>query len=405
MTVILVLLAHGANSTTAQGAKLQFGDLAIVPGLSLSAEHDDNIYLGNGDNTREEQETSDWIMHVIPSISLDFKLPDRGTLAAGYMADLAYYDDNDDNDWKRHVATLLLDYTAPGGIILGVDNEFVHTEDPYSSENEFALGVPQVKRWYDDLNTKVGYDFSDQFKLLGYYNFYKQNYDDEIDFSQDYKSDEFGAGAAIRLFPQTWGFLRYHYGQRDYFTHPKASGVTSKNDADFDWHRANAGLTWDATAKLSGELNLGYQWKNYDNRADVEGNKYDDKETWIASTYVTFEATPLATLSTSLTRALRDTGSDTNEYFEDTGAGLNLAYVFREKFTFNVGGSYAYHDYNEPKNKKRNDNNYRGAIGVDYEIQDWISVGTMYQYWEKDSNYSENDFEDNRFTFKVSFVY
>ena len=405
MTSAMVFLACFPTQQTAYGARLQFGDLAVIPGITLVGEYDDNIYLGNGDNNDAEKEQSDYIAHIKPAVALDYKLPARGTLTAGYEGDFAYYDDNDENDWKRHQGTLNLNYLAPSGLILGADNRYVNTEDPYSSENEYRLGVAQVERWDYTLKTKLGWDFSDQFRILGYYNFYKQLYDDDVDFSQDYKSNEVGAGTELRLAPMTWGFIRYHYGERDYLSHPGQYNVTDSNDADHDWHRVNTGVTWDATAKLSGEVNFGYQWRTYDNDADPDGRGYDDKNTWIASTFVAFKASPVATLSSSVTRALRDEGADTNDYFTDTGVGLTLVYVFREKTTFSVGGSYARHDYNEPSNKEREDDNYKAKLGVDYLIQDWISVGAGYQYWEKDSNYSAEGFEDNRAWGKVTLVY
>jgi hypothetical protein len=288
---------------------------------------------------------------------------------------------------------------------LGINNLFVNTEDPYSSENEYRLGLLQVERWYDELKTKIGYDFSDQFKLLAYYNFYEQDYDADIDFSQDYKYHEFGAGTQIRLRPKTWGFVRYHYGERDYYTHPAGTGVTDSNDSDFDWHRVNVGLTWDAAAKVGGELNLGYQWKNYDNPTDVNGNSYDDEDTWIAQTLISFDATPTTALGLGLTRAPRESGAHTNEYFEDTGISLNLQQVIMEKVFLSVGGIYSNHDYNVPKLKEREDDNYKAKIDIEYQIQDWLSAGVGYEYWEKDSNYGEYDFTDNRFMVSVNLVY
>ena len=403
--LVATLLICPTTSAMAQGGRIHFGDLEITTGMAVRGNYDDNIYLGNGSNKTTELEESDWITHIIPSLLLDYALPDRGSLSLGYKGDFAYYADNDQNDWTRHQVTSILNYLPPGGLIFEVDNLFIDTEDPYSSENQYRLGAPQVERWYDRLKTKAGCEFNEQFRLLGYYNFYKQDYDHVIDFSQDYKSHEFGAGVHMRLFPQTWSFLRYHYGERDYFTHPEGTGVTESNDSDFDWHRVNGGLTWDATAKLSGELNFGYEWKDYDNEFDVDNNRYDDKETWIASTFLSFKATPVATLSVSVTRALRETGSATNEYFEDTGVGVNLAYVFRSKTTVHVGGLYSSNDYNVPVDKQREDDNYKAKISLDYQIQDWLSVGIGYQYWEKDSNYPGNDFTDNRFMVSVNLVY
>jgi hypothetical protein len=405
LVLVTGVLMLSSTYAMAQGGRIHSGDLKIIPGITIQGVYDDNIFLGNGDNTPFEEEESDWITHVMPSLLFDYSLAERGSIDFGYKGDFAYYNDNDENDWNRHEGIFQLNYDSPGGLILGVDNLFVDTEDPYSSENEFRIGQPQIERWYDRLNTTIGFDFSDQFKLFAYYNFYKQDYDEDIDFTQDFKYHEFGAGAQVRLHPKTWGFARYHYGEQDYYTHRGL--VTDSNDSDFDWHRVNFGLTWDADAKVGGELNFGYQWKDYDNSIDAATppNPYDDKNTLIAETLITYEASPTTALGLGLTRALREVGGSTNAYFEDTGISLNLQQVMVEKLTLNVGVVYSENDYNEPEPKEREDDNFKAKIDFNYQIQDWLSAQAGYQYWDKDSNYDSFEFTDNQLMISLSIVY
>jgi len=209
----------------------------------------------------------------------------------------------------------------------------------------------------------------------------------------------------MRLLPKTWGFFRYYFGERDYFTHPAATGVTESNDADFDWNRVNFGLTWESGAKLEGELNFGYQLMDYENTVDVEGDRYDAKDTWIAATSITYTATPTIGLSLRLTRALRETGASDNEYFEDTGIGVNMKKMIQSKFILTVGGVYSVNDYNTPLARPREDDNYRVNIGLDYLIRERLTAGIDYRYEKKDSNYSENDYTDTRFIISFSAVY
>ena len=158
-------------------------------------------------------------------------------------------------------------------------------------------------------------------------------------------------------------------------------------------------------AKLSGELNLGYQWNEYDNRTDVNGNAYEDKNTWIAATSVTHAATPTTAIAMSITRALRQTGSETNEYFEDTGIGLSLWKKILAKWSLVAGVAYSVNDYNMPLNNAREDDNYNANVGIDYRIREWLSAGAGYRYKKKDSNYTENDYTDNQFLISIRGVY
>lgn len=389
----------------AQGGKITIGKLKVIPGISLESEHDDNIYLGNGTNNTTELEESDWITHAKPSILFDYSFGDRGGFSLGYRGDLAYYSDNDQNDWQTHRGVYKLDYRSPGGLIIGLSDIYTDAEDPYSTDTQYKLGVPNTKRWNNNLRTKLGYDFSNRFKLFAFYNNYQQDYDLVTDYSQDYYDNEYGVGANVRLLPKTWGFARYHYGKRNFFSHPAGTGSNMANDADSDWQRVNVGFGWDPGAKLSGELNFGYQWKDYDNLQDITGNRYEDKNTWIANTLLTFEATSTTTLIFTILRALRESGSNTNEYFEDTGIGLNVIQKLYRKLTLNLNGSYSKNDYNVPVVNKREQDNYRGSIRLRYDIQKWLSAGVSYLYSKKDSNYQIDEYTDNRVGFSLSLVY
>ncbi len=407
ISCLVVGLLFCLNSVVmAEAGNIQFGNLKIIPSITVQEVYDDNIYLQNGSNRTTELKESDWITHIKPGIVLDYTIPGkRGKIDLGYQGDLAYYRDNDNNDWDTHTGFFNLDYSAPGGFILGIDEVYTDTSDPYSSDNQYRLGQSQTERWFNTLKTKIGYGFSKQFRILAYYNYYKQDYDLRRDYTQDYSYNEFGVGAEFKLFPKTWGFVRYHYGECDYFTHPSGTGLTDRNDSDFDWHRINVGLNWETGAKLGGELNFGYQWKDYDNPTDVNGTRYDDRDTWLAATSMFFKATSTTTLFLDISRAIRDADSNTNLYYEDTGIGLTLQQKILRKFTLIAGGSYSINDYNQPTPKDRDDDNYKANIDLTYKIQEWLSAGIGYYYWKKDSNYRENDFTDNQFKVSVSLVY
>jgi len=392
----LMVVLHARAET--QMGRIHMGNLRIIPAIMLQVLHDDNIYLSEG--TEAEPELSDEITHVMPAVGFNYILPERGAVALGYKGDLAFYRDYNDNDWQTHTGTVRLDYEAPAGVLFGIDNIYTDAEDPYGNDAQFKLGVPKTERWLNDLKTKVGYSFGSRFRVFGFYNFFKQAYELEEDFSQDYDASEFGAGFQMRVMPKTWGFFRYHVGERDYYTHPPGTGVTEENDADVDWQRVNVGLTWDTGAKLIGELNLGYQWRDCEAEIDPDGNRYEDKDTWIAGTNVSFTATPTTTLFLSVTRALRETGANTNEYFEDTAIGLTMTKILRSRFTLSLSGTYSKNDFNrapEIGGPNREADNYLASAGLTYRVRDWLRAGVNYAHKEKDSNCREDEFTANQF--------
>ena len=392
---ILMLLF---SQVMAQGGRIRFGNLKIIPDITLQEVYDDNIYLGNGANNTTELEESDLITHIMPALGLDYNLHERGNVSFNYTGDLAYYSDNGNNDWQTHKGEFNFNYQAPRGIILDIHTIHIDAEDPYGNLELYRIGL-KTKRRGNSLNAKITYGFGDRFQILGYYNRYKQDYDLLRDYTQDWDITEFGAGFQMRLLPKTWAFFRYYFGERDYFTH--RGNVTESNDSDFDWNRVNFGVTWETGAKLEGELNFGYQLMDYENTADVGGDRYDAKDTWIAATSITYTATPTIELALGLTRALRETGSSDNEYFEDTGIGINMQKVILPKFTLTVGGVYSVNDYNIP----REDDIYRLDAGLDYQIRERLTAGVGYRYKKQDSNYSEHNYADTQFMILLSAVY
>jgi len=398
---ILMLLF---SQVMAQGDGIRFNNLKVVPGITLQEVYDDNIYLGNGANNTIELKESDLITHIMPSLGLDYSLHERGNVSFNYTGDLAYYNDNNSNDWQTHKGEFNFNYQAPGGIMLDINTIHTDAEDPYGNLELYRSGLKTERRG-NDLKSTIGYSFGNRFQILAYYNYYKQDYDLLRDYTQDWDSKEFGAGFQMRLLPKTWAFFRYYFGERDYFTHPAGTGVTESNDSDFGWNRVNFGVTWKTGAKLEGELNFGYQLMDYKNTVDVEGDRYDSKDTWIAATSITYTATPTIGLALSLTRALRETGSSDNEYFEDTGIGVNMKKMIKSKFILNAGGVYSVNDYNLPVTRPREDESYKISIGLDYLIQDWLTAGVGYTYEKKDSNYGINDYTDTQFMILLSAMY
>jgi len=388
----------------AKESRIKMGKIDIVPSITVSGVYDDNIYLGN--NTTEPKQ-EDQITHIDPGILFRYRMGVRGDVSFGYAGNFAIYADSSDNNWNNNTGFMKLRYNSPGGLITGIDETFQNKEDPYGNLAQFRLGS-KTKRWNNDLKTKLGFKFSDQFKMLGYYDFYIQEYDLERNYSQNYNDHQFGAGFETRLHTRTWGFIRYYYGARDYTSHPAESGVNNDNDADQNWHTVGTGVNWDASPKLDGEINLGYQWVLFNNEADVAGFEYKDKDMLVADTSVTYMPFPDSSFKFQLFRALRSSGANTARFFEETGVGLDYEQTFATVASFRIGGVYSQDKYNMPELngvEDREDDNLKFNIGLDYHILEWLKAGIAYQYWKKDSNYAYNDYTDNRFTGLIGATY
>lgn len=396
-----------ANFAKEKGGSIHLQKLKIIPYMAVRGVYDSNIFLGNNftDSTIPPGGTepvkpleSDYIFHVEPGLLLNYDMGVRGSASLGYFGDWAFYDKRSDNDWDMQVGLLDVNYSAPGGLIAGLNNVYSNGNDPYGDTTQFALGETK-DRWNNRLRGKLGYEFLTRWRVLGYYNFYKQKYKRDEDFTQDWTKNELGLGGQMKVLPKTWAFLRYHYGKREYDTH--RGTTTSDNDAAFQQDRVNTGIAWDGGGKIGGELNVGYTWLEYDNDVDPGGEPYDDKSTWIARTSVNYRAAPLTNLILTVARDIRPTGSSTNEYFIDTYTGIRIEQDLPYKLHGDCGFFYSKNDYNTP----RDDDNYRFDFRLRYDIQPWLFAGADYRYWNKDSNYMDQSFKDHQVMITIGSTY
>jgi len=407
--VAVMLMVLPTTLPAQQGGNIKFGNLSIIPVVEMQGIYDDNIFRGNGEEyqsaqtTREERKVSDWITSVKPGLLLNLSIPERGFINLGYQGNFAFYSSNTNNNWQNNQGTLDVYYQAPGGLIMGISDIYASVEDPYGNAAQYGIGRVS-KRWTNDLKTKIGYNIMSNFRALLYYNNSKQQYNNILDYSQDYTGNEFGIGAEKRFLSKTWGFLRYHYGQRKYNTLGPTQ-ISDANNADYRWSRISAGFTWDPGAKLSGEFNIGYHWLIYDHARTDTGFLREDKNTWIAETSVKFLPTETTTLQVTINRDVRHSGSDTHEHFTDTGIGFSVNQQLLWKLYLVGGISYSKNEYNLPVGNSRTDDNYLANIGLNYQIQDWIGVAIGYNYNQKNSNIETEKFIDNQFTTTLKIVY
>ena len=424
IVLAMVLSALTSSAALAEGGKIRFGNLALVPSLGIAEVYDDNIYY---DKTGKE---SDWITHYRPGLLLDYTIEGRGKAKLGYEGDYAYYSSNKDNDWKSHKLLFDLDYLSPGGLIAQIRNKLENTEDPYGDQNEYNLGV-KTKRWTDDLQTAVGFKFSDRFKLLAYYNFYRQDFKNNQsgsagsnyntnsyyygvgDWTEDYYYNEAGLGFETKVTHKTWAFLRYHLGSQKYFTH--RDGVTSSNDAAYDWRRVNTGLGWDDGGRFGGELNFGYQWNSYKNSRDQYNNRYKDEDSWIAQTSVRYTQVEGRNFKFTITRELRQMGSGVSGNSKNTVFGISVRQKIRSKFFLDLGYDYSINKYsghgysyyrsgnNENFSSNRKDTIHHVHIDLEYTIKEWLTAGVEYNYIKDNSNESFSGYKINRFGISLDF--
>jgi hypothetical protein len=370
-----------------EGNSIGTGKLKFFPQLTVGVVSNDNIFLDEND------EESDVIIHVIPRLMIDYSLEERGSIRLGYVGNFAFYSDFSDNDWEKHDIGFQLDYNAPSGLFLDVKNDYVNTSDPFGSQDEYALGQ-QKDRWYNLFGVGLGYNHDDRLKIVGYFNFNKQEYDDkDVDYSQNFDETRYGVGLEKRIAQKTWGFARYYYGERAYKNDSPDETENSSNDADYSNDQVFLGLTWDAMSMITGELSFGYEWREYDNSVDPGGKPYKDEDTWLAATRINYSLKPGVTdLHVNLERGTYNRGSNTSERYDGTYFDVFLRHRFYSWYKLLVNFGIGNNDYND----ERSDDDYRAGIGLEYLIHRRWTLGIGYDYYRRNSNEPGESWTNNR---------
>ena len=396
-----------------EGNAFSAGKLKFFPELVVGVDYNDNIFY---DETGTEQ---DIIGHIVPRLRIDYSLKERGKLSVGYAGDFAYYAEFSDNDWQRHDLAFLVDYNAPSGLFFDAANNYVDTSDPFGSQDDYGVGI-QKERMYNLLSVGLGYNYSDVLKILGYFDYTIQEYeDDEIDYSQDFDEISYGVGIEKRFSYKTWGFFRYFRLVKDYTTaspdpaqnessdadsatgSPDAAQNES-NDADYTSDFIELGVTWDATSRVTGELGFGYEWRELDNPVDPNDIRYNDIETWIASTSINYSIKPDVTdIHFAFNRRNHQRGSNTYEYFEGTYLNIHLRHRFYSWYSLLLNFGMGRNDYNTD----RQDDDIRAAISIEYLILRRFTLALGYDYTKRDSNIPGNSFTINRLLGTVTWRY
>ena len=394
LTATAVMLIPTAVIGAPQGGMINMGKLIVLPGLKGNVVYDDNIFKGSGNGPGEDKK-SDFLFQEIPSVHLLYQMPERGSLDLGLEGTFSQYGQYNDNNWNAGQVSFLGDYTAPSGVILGINEVFLDSEDPYGSQDQINVGI-KTKRWTNTLDLKTGYNLRSNFRAMLLYDGYIQHFKEDIDKSQNYQDHNFGFGGAMRVMPKTWAFARYYYTKRDF-----KDSINDSTNADVSGSRGAVGLNWDSGSKFSGELNIGIQQLDFDNEFDTAGLKYEDDILFVAQTNVNFQLDESTMITGTLIRSPHPTGADSSLYFKETLVGIFASHTFMTKYTALTNFSYSKDNYTTD----RVDNNYAFKLGLEYDIQKWLALQVTYDFYKKSSNNSDEEYTNNKIFFGLTAVY
>jgi len=400
-TIVLALwivLCLSAAPALAKG-NLKLGRLKILTSLKYKGEYDSNVFY-------KKQNVQDDFMHwITPTINFEREGSDANSfLRGGYAIDFVFYSNYNENNYIRHQPYIAWRHTMPSGVYFQVTDTFLYTSDPYGTENQFLLGVPQATRWNNILGLTLGYTFAEKYGIEGFYKNELNRFEEEIFQWQDRIDNSFGGYFLYNFTPKTSLLAEYRRTQAEYnsqndgisdaFAGTNWSSTTSQ---DYKLNDFYVGMRFKPGGKLLGEFKLGLGNKVWDNEFDISGNSYNDQDTWISESSLTYYHSQKTTLDLTFDRKILGAPDATGQSFADTLLSLYLSQALVHRWTLRLGVSFNNNNYFDvaPGLPDKYFNRYRGEIGADWAIKDWLTAGVdgLYEIKTAASGWEDSEYE------------
>lgn len=387
--IALVFMLVLAQATTAHAINLG-SSLEVNPILKFNTIYDDNVFVQNTGRI------TDWYFDISPGIRMQLGSLERNVILLEYRADIyRYVDTGDFNDVDDHTARALASFKFPGGLSLKLDDTGMRGHVTRSEANLAITGVTPLNRyWSNDLTFEAAYEISDRFKAaLAYKNYYIAYSLDTSKF-EDLNINGGTATVYYRFLPKTSLLLEGIYNRVYHFENVPGTDRLNSNE-----YWAMAGLTWDITAKSTGTIKGGYEWKNFDNPASR------DFQTGVYEVSLDHRFTPKTAITISGKRQANETDDPNVPFYTTTTGVVDVRYKPLTKTTFRPFFSYSRNKYSGETTltlpdgtvvtARRDDGVMSTGIEAAYDMNKWLSFGVTYTHAKRSSNITFYDYTDN----------
>jgi polysaccharide biosynthesis protein VpsM len=400
--LMLMLLWILPDSSQAQefvrdGGNLKVGVLQVHPSLELRETYSSNTYLNYGGLPSDPG----FITTITPGIKLLLPVSNHEFFAE-YLADFNFYSVDSNTNYVQQKAGGGAKFKFARDLDASLTYYYLDSEVPRTGKTgQTDPGVPDDyfrARPYNqnDFKGLIGWSFADRWRLEGFFNFLNYRYKNSIDFYNNYDQPMYGGRIFYRLSPKVSVLGEYNYQP---ITYPDDKIYDNTNQFIY------LGLAFDPTARLNGELKIGYEDKNYDQT--VAGQNRNFKGTAIDGN-LAYKLNTNSTLRLLLNRSIND-DQTTNAPYTQNRVGLEWRHFWSRntKVSGTLRGGYGTLDFDAPtfdadgSFKKRDDRRWEFGVGLGYDLRRWLTMSLGYGYVNNQSNFINYDYQENRVYFNI----
>jgi polysaccharide biosynthesis protein VpsM len=345
--------------------------VTLTPTLSLTEAYDDNIFQANvaGD-------TTSWVTSVTPNVMLEV-VQGLNNHRLQYSATTDFFKSHSqDENTDHHLSgTSVFAINRTNRIELGAnydraetvsDTTVVGTNDKFENTSVSALygfGTPNSP-FAVDVGVNAGW--------------FRSFNEGATNLSREYDRTGYKAVGYYLVSPKVRALLEYRHDEYDYLL----SGAQLDSDKDVYL----VGVTWSLTARTEGTLKFGTEDRNFDSstRKDRDGSSWEANVNWQPSKrdLVVFN-------SFNGTRQ----GSLEEDFVDATSFGVSWNHQFSPKITSDLFYSTDDEDYENQIGRQDDVDTYGASIN--YDINEYFSVGASYRFQERDSSTPIRSFDRN----------
>ena len=356
-------------------ASVPIGQMQLIPTISTSITHNDNIV------STETNEKKSWITTITPNLLLQAET-ESAAYSLNYGFQKGIYHSSDADNYLDHDLNAVINIIGNSRNRIDLSLGYRAGHDARGAEGsnetsplEYNLKTAQAIYSYGGKTAKGRIEASALFEDKDYTNYSTTT--DAMEYSKA------GAGIAFyyRVTAKTSALFEINRNSVDYDTANKDNTNTT----------GLTGVTWDATAKTTGKIKVGWSKKNFKDDAhdDTSGGTWDALITWNPKTYSTF------TFSTG--QDFSD-GSDATAYIDTKNYGVNWDHFWNDKLKSVVAFNVVDEDYS---GSSKNDKTKILTLGLNHDTKRWLNLGVGYIMTDKDSTETGSSYKTNEIKFTL----
>lgn len=357
-----------------------YAQSAEEPGLFASADasivHDDNIY-----RVIDDLAQSDTYLRLRPELAAVGGLG-KHRFQLSYNGDYAKFSDQSDADYTDHDLRGRIDFDHTLRFSSRFEAGYQEEHEDPGTINRIQLDITEYNK-FDQNFVLAGLAYGSEEAIgriaIDYQRTEKDYNSNELAF-WDFTSDQFSGRFTYRIAPNTRMYSEIIVTNFDY-------SPGTNFELDNTYKRYRAGVTWNYSGTITGDINLGYQDRDYDQASlqDIDGLAYDGEVTWSANSYTQFV---VAAKRESIDSSVDEAGG-----FLRTTYALSLKHELTERIKFKADAGFSNDEL--VFNTNRSDKRYAYQLGLVYELLHNITLMADYTYEERDSTLEIADYQAN----------